>query len=95
MKLIEHWGTVLRRSATTWVAGVLTFLIGALAQSYMAIFAFLAFIPSLTVQIIGGGFVVLVVIGGPIILARVVEQPKLAAKIEQKNVEKNIADLTD
>ena len=84
MNLITEWRTVLQRSATTWVTAALTFLVGALAQSYMAIFAFLAFIPSLAVQIVGGGIVVLIVIGSPIILARLVEQPKLVQKIEEK-----------
>lgn len=84
MNLIEHWGTVLRRSATTWTTALLTFLVGALGQAYMALFAFLAFIPSPMVQIVGGGLVALIVIGGPIILSRLVEQPKMAAKIEQK-----------
>lgn len=84
MKLVDQWGTVLKRSAVTWTTGVLTFLVGALAQSYMALFAFLAFIPSLMAQVVGGGIIVLIVVGGPIILARLVEQPKLAAKIEEK-----------
>lgn len=81
--LIEHWGTVLRRSAVTYVTAALTFLVGALAQTYMAIFAFLAFMPPL-VGIVVGGFLVVIVVGGPIILARLVEQPALNAKLEEK-----------
>lgn len=91
MRLIEHWGTVLRRSATTWVTVVLTFLVGALSPAYMAIFAFLGFVSSPLVQVVVGGLVVLIVVGGPIILARVVEQPKMTAKIEEKKQEANDA----
>lgn len=91
MRLIEHWGTVLRRSAVTWVTVVLTFLVGALTPAYMAIFAFLGFVPSPFIQIVVGGLVVTIVVGGPIILARLVEQPKLAAKLEAKAEEKRDA----
>lgn len=83
MRLIEHWGTVLKNSAVTWVAGILTFFVGALGQTYMAIFAFLAFMPQ-GVAVLVGGLLVFIVVGGPIILARIVEQPKLTEKLEQK-----------
>lgn len=90
MRLIEHWRTVLYRSAVTWVTSILTFLVGALGSSYMAIFAFLGlgFLP-LMIQAVVGGFTLLVVVGGPIILARIVEQPKMNAKIEEKNIAAN------
>ena len=84
MKLIDHWRTVLGRSATTWVTVALTFLTGALSPAYMAVFAFLGFVPSRLVQIVVGGTVVLIIVGGPIVLARLVEQPKLAAKVDAK-----------
>jgi hypothetical protein len=84
MRLIDEWREVLWRSATTWVTAALTFLVGALAQTYMAVFAFLAFVPSLAAQILCGGIVMLIVVGGPIILARLVQQPRLTAKIEEK-----------
>lgn len=95
MKLIDQWRTVLKRSATTWVTVVLTFLVGALTPSYLAIFAFLGFVPSPFVQIVVGGLVVVIVVGGPIILARIVDQPKLTAKVEQKKQEAADADHTD
>lgn len=87
MKFIEHWKTVLWRSAVTWVTVVLTFLVGALSPAYLAIFAFLGFVPSPFIQIVVGGLVVTIVVGGPIILARLVEQPRMEAKIEEKKQE--------
>lgn len=89
-KLIEHWGTILRRSAVTYVTGILTFLTGALGTTYLAVFAFLGigFLP-MFVQAVIGGFTLFIVVGGPIILARLVEQPKLTAKIQEKTVAAN------
>lgn len=87
MKLIDEWRTVLLRSATTWVTVVLTFLVGALTPSYLAIFAFLGFVPSPFIQIVVGGAVVTIVVGGPIILARITHQPRMSAKLEEKKQE--------
>lgn len=85
MKLIDHWATVLRRSATTWVSTVLGFLVGTLAQTYLAAFAVIGFIPAPWLQLPLAGLVGAIVIGGPVILARITEQPKLIAKLEEKN----------
>jgi hypothetical protein len=84
-KLIDHWKTVLRRSAVTWITAIITFLVGALGQTYLAAFAFLGFVSDPTIQFVGAGFLAVIVIGGPIILARLVEQPALNAKLEEKN----------
>lgn len=88
MRLIEHWTTVLWRSACNWVAMVLGAIVGALAHTYIAAFAILPFLPEalqLPLAILLG----CVVIGGPIVLARLVEQPKMTAKIKDKTDEQS------
>lgn len=84
MTILPAWRTVLKRSATTWTATILGFLVGALANTYLAAFAVIGFIPSPVLQLPLAGLVGAIVIGGPIVLARIVEQPKLTAKIEEK-----------
>lgn len=83
MRLIAHWRTVLKRSATTWAATIIGALVGALAHTYMAAFAIIGFLPA-ELQLPLAALVGVIVIGGPIILARLTEQPKLAATIEEK-----------
>ena len=83
MRFIEHWGTVARRSATSWTAAALGFLLGALGHTYMAAFAVIGFLPA-ELQLPLAGLVGAIVIGGPIVLARITEQPRLAAKLEEK-----------
>ncbi len=89
MTLIAHPWTVIKRSATTWTATILGFLVGALANTYLAAFAVIGFIPSPVLQLPLAGLVGAIVIGGPIVLARIVEQPRLTAKIEAKAEEKS------
>lgn len=82
MKLIDEWRTVAWRSASNWVATILGFLTGVLSPAtYMAAFAFIGFIPSPGWQLGLAGLVGAIVIGGPVILARITAQPKLAQKI--------------
>jgi len=87
MELVEEWPTVLRRAITIRLAAALTFLIGAFGQAYLAVFAFLAFMPY-PIQVGVGGLMVFIVVGCPIILARLVQQPKMQAKVEKKIEEK-------
>ncbi len=85
MKLIDEWRTVIWRSATNWVATILGYLTGILAPgTYMAAFAVIGFFPSPFWQLVCAGIVGAIVIGGPVILARITAQPKMVAKIEEK-----------
>lgn len=84
MTLIDEWWTVAKRSATTWVSTALGFLVGALAQTYLAAFAVIGFIPAPELQLPLAGLIGAIVIGGPIILSRIVAQPTLVAKVEEK-----------
>lgn len=77
MKLTPDWRRVLWRSATTRVTAAMTFLVGALSQTYMAGYAFLAFLPYPPLQVAIAGLITAIVVGGPIILARLAHQPKL------------------
>ena len=83
MKLVSEWKTVFLRSATTWVTAIVGALVGALAHTYGAAFAILPFLPSAFQLPVAAGLGV-IVIGGPIVLARLTDQPKMAAKVEQK-----------
>lgn len=89
MKLIDHWGTYLRGAASNYVTIALTFLVGALTPAAVPIFAFLGLVPSPAIQIGVGGSVIAILVGGPIVLTRLVAQPKLQAKVEAKQQEKN------
>lgn len=83
MRLIENWRTVLWRSAANWTAAIMGALVGVFAHTYGAAFAILPFLPTplqLPLAIILG----VIVIGGPIIIARLTPQPKLAVKVEEK-----------
>jgi len=83
IRLVAEWPTILWRSATTRTTAVLTFVAGALAQYYMAGFAFLAFMPP-EIQIPAGGAILFGLLGLPLILARIVAQPNMVAKVEEK-----------
>lgn len=87
-RLITEWRTVLFRSMSNWVATIVGFLVGALANTYLAAFAVIGFIPHPWLQLPLAGLVGAIVIGGPIVLARIVRQPVMEAKIEQKTEEK-------
>lgn len=82
MNFVSEWRTVLVRSATNWTAAILGALVGALAHTYVAAFAVLPFLPPL-LQLPLAVLLGAIVIGGPIILARLTDQPKLQAKIEE------------
>lgn len=84
MRLIDHWRTVAWRSATSWVATGLGAVGGALANTYLAAFMVIGFVPSPRWQFPLAALLGAIVIGGPIILARLVEQPKLNEKLEEK-----------
>lgn len=92
MRLIDEWGTVIRRSATTWTATALGFLTGALANTYLAAFAVIGFIPAPWLQLPLAGLVGAIVIGGPIILSRIVAQPVMQQKVVEKTIAKAVAD---
>lgn len=82
-KPVDHWCVVLRRSATTWVSAIIGSALGAFAAHWGVAFAIVPFLPfpmQLPAAMVLGAFFV----GGPIILARITEQPKLNRKIEEK-----------
>ena len=88
MKLITDWRTVVWRSATTWVATIIGSALGAFAAHWGIFFAIVPFLPfplQLPVAMALGAFFV----GGPIVLARITDQPRLNAKIEES---RNVAE---
>lgn len=78
MKIIEEWRTVLKRSATTWV----TLAVNTIAAHALVFIAVLPFAP-LYIQL-PLAILIAVVASSPTWLARITEQPKLNAKIEEK-----------
>lgn len=84
MRLVENWWDLLVGASSNWTVVGMSFLVGAVAQWNMAMFAFLAFLPWLWAQVVGGGLVLALLIGGPTIMARITHQDKLQAKIEEK-----------
>lgn len=84
LRLVEHWWTLLWGASSNWTVTVASFLIGAIMQWHMAVFAFLAFVPWLWGQVLAGGLVLAVLIAGPTILSRITHQDKLQAKVEEK-----------
>lgn len=78
MKIIEEWRTVLKRSATTWVTLAVN-TIAAHALVFLAVLPFAPFYVQLPLAIL-----IAVVASSPTWLARITEQPKLNAKIEEK-----------
>lgn len=84
LRLVEGWPVVLWHSAVTRTTALVTYLLGAIGQYYFAGFLFIGFIPQ-TLQILCAGILAVLVFGGPIILSRLVQQPKLTEKIEEKS----------
>lgn len=82
MRLIEGWPVVLWHSAVSRTTALLTYTLGAIGQYYFAGFLFIGFIPQ-TLQIVAAGVLATLVFGGPIILSRLVVQPRMNAKIEE------------
>lgn len=83
MKLIEDWWTVACRSATSWVAAILGGLLGAVAAHWGVLFAVVPFLPfwlQLPAAIVLG----VLFVGGPIVLARITNQPRMQAKIAER-----------
>lgn len=87
-RLITEWKTVLFDATSNWTVLVTSFIVGAVAQWNMAMFAFLAFLPWLWMQILGGGLVLVLLIAGPTITSRLIRQPKMEQKIAVKTEEK-------
>ncbi len=81
MRLIDEWRTVLWHSATTRTTALITYLLGAIGQYYFAGFLFIGFLPQ-TFQILCAGVLAVLVFGGPIILSRLVQQPKLNERLD-------------
>ncbi len=84
MKLIEHWPTVLWHSASTRTTALVTYLLGVIGQYYFAGFLVLEYVPQ-PFKAPLAGVLTLLVFGGPMIASRLVSQPKLQAKIEEKS----------
>ena len=83
MTFIAEWRDVLWRSATSWVAMILGGILGALAAHWGILFAIIPFLPFWLQLPVAIGLGVLFV-GGPIVLARITDQPKLNARIAVK-----------
>lgn len=92
MTLIDEWPTVLWRSATSWVATILSFLIGTIGQGAMVAVGLISFIPAGPLQWGAAVFIAFIVFGAPLIVARIVHQPKMVAKVEEKVEAKAQAD---
>ncbi len=82
MQLVENWRTIIWRSATSWVATILSFLIGTLGQGAMVALGLIGFIPAGPLQWGAAVFIAFIAFGAPLIVARIVHQPKMAEKVK-------------
>lgn len=83
MRLIAEWREILWRSATTWVATAIGALVGTVGAHWGLLLGVLPFMPfylQLPLAIAVG----IVTIAGPVVLARITDQPKLNVKIEER-----------
>ena len=83
MKLIEDWPLILWRSATTWVAAAIGAVVGVVGAHWALLLGVLPFLPfwlQLPLAIAVG----VITIAGPVVVARITEQPRLNAKIEER-----------
>lgn len=87
MRLVEDSWTMLVGATSNWTVLITSFVIGAVAQAHMAMFAFLAFLPWLWAQVLGGGLVLALLIAGPTIAARITHQPKLRERVARRRKE--------
>lgn len=78
MKLIDNWWTVLTRSAANWV----TLIVNTIAAHALIFMAVLPFAP-LWVQL-PLAILIALVASSPTWLARVIDQPKLNEKLQEK-----------
>lgn len=78
MNLISGWRTVLWRSASNWVTLIVNTLV-AHAIVFLAVLPFAPLYLQLPLAIL-----IAIVASSPTWLSRVIEQPKLNAKIEEK-----------
>jgi Sec-independent protein secretion pathway component TatC len=79
MILIDQWATVLKHSATTWV----TLIVNTLVANALVFLAVLPFAP-LYVQL-PLAILIALVASSPTWFARIVSQPKMVAKVEEKS----------
>ena len=86
IELVDHWWTILRRSSVAWAAsawggiGALIVMIWPVAQ-----WAFDQVLPRDPLWRIPFALATLAVTAGSMLFARAVKQPKLQAKLEEKN----------
>lgn len=78
MNLISEWPTVIWRSATTWVTLAVNTLV-AHAIVFLAVLPFAPLFVQLPLAIL-----IAIVASSPTWLSRVIEQPKMNAKVEEK-----------
>jgi hypothetical protein len=85
IELVDHWWTVLRRSAVSWAAGAwggvgaLIIMIWPVAQ-----WAFDQILPDNPLWRVPFALAVLAITAGSMLFARAVKQPKLAEKLAEK-----------
>lgn len=86
MKVIEHWKTVLWRSATTWASVIVGTVLGVVGQGAMVALGIIGFLPA-EMQLPAAILVGIMFTLSVIVPARLLRQPKLTAKIEAKQQE--------
>ncbi len=84
--LIDEWWTVLKNSAVSKVSLVIGTITGSLAVNALVALGVLPFVP-LWLQL-PSALIIGLLYYGPIMWARVVSQPKMNAKVEEKLAEK-------
>ncbi len=84
MQFIDEWRTVLWRSASVWVGGIVGGIVGIVTAHWLLLLGILPFMP-LWVQLPVSLIVGVVVIGGPQAVARIWPQPKMQEKIAEKS----------
>ncbi len=82
MHLIENWGMIWWRRASTWLAALFALVTGSIVAYPGLLLGLLAYFPDGSRAFLAGA-VFVIVFAVPVITA-IVKQPKLAAKVEEK-----------
>ena len=85
LNLVEHWGTVLRRSAVTWAIGFWGAVGSVIIMVWpVAQWAFDEVLPENPLWRVPFALATFAVTVGSVVFARLKRQPKLQAKLEEK-----------
>jgi len=81
-KIIKEWKDVVLYSWSVRASAFLSVLVGIFGQHDLLALGLLSFLPTAMSQAVGAAVVGFLILGLPIILARITEQPKLVERIK-------------